>query len=88
MEITPQKDLLRLHLSGDWKLGSDIPIFSELNLGSPINQEQFSIQQFNGGLEMLVFAGDCVISFVGLITGKTKLRWRDFFVIVQECEGN
>ena len=44
-----------------------------------------SIEQCKGALEMLAFTGECATSFAGLITGKAKLRWRDFFAIVQEC---
>ena len=159
VEVNEKDDSLRLNLSGDWKLGSGIPEFSQFDLGSQISPRssicfdttqlgtwdsallvfilnvatfcndkkikldvdslpdnvrrlihlatavpekkdtrqagqrlnflaclgEGSIKQWESALEMMTFAGECTISFVKLLTGKAKLRWRDFFAIVQEC---
>ena len=158
-EINQTNKIVHLKLSGDWKLGFKIPVFSKLDLGSQIGPESSisfetsqlgkwdsgllvfimnvvtfcdeqdiklnvnslpdnvckliqlatavpekkdarqegprlnflarlgigTLKQLAGAFEMLSFSGECALSVVALLTRRAKLRWRDFFAIVQEC---
>jgi len=41
-----------------------------------------------GGLEFLAFTGECSLSIFNLLRGRARMRWKDFWPIVQECGVN
>jgi len=48
------------------------------------NMGQWGIDFCAGCKETLQFVGECCLSLLRLATGRTRLRWRDFFVILQQ----
>ncbi len=48
----------------------------------------WGIQCYRGALEFHEFVGQCALSFFRLLTGRTRLRWRNFLVTLQDVSAS
>ncbi len=47
-----------------------------------------TVDRYGEFLEMLVFTGECFASVLRMLAGRTSVRWKDFWLIVQEVGAN
>lgn len=47
-----------------------------------------AVEQYREFLEVLVFTGECSASVFRILIGRTSVRWKDFWLIVQEVGAN
>jgi phospholipid/cholesterol/gamma-HCH transport system permease protein len=87
---SPKLDGLPPDLHGLMELALAVP--EEIDAGDKSRQESkvellgdFTLQIWKNILSIADFTGQSILSFGRLLTGKTRLRARDFWAIVQEC---
>ena len=44
-----------------------------------------AIAAWDGGQEMLAFLGNCAIAFSRMLRGRAQFRWRDVFLVIEQC---
>ncbi len=84
-------------------LPNDLQRLLNLSLAVPEKEEarrddeaDFSLARIGKGavefyeqtLEILTFSGECTLSVLRLVVGRTSIRWRDFWLTIQEVGAN
>ncbi len=47
-----------------------------------------AVEFYEQTLEILTFSGECTLSVLRLVVGRTSIRWRDFWLTIQEVGAN
>jgi phospholipid/cholesterol/gamma-HCH transport system permease protein len=91
--VSIDRDALPAKLRGLLEMAMSVPV-ADVGRAAPHGRDPFwkvgvhATQVYGEFLAFIDFAGQCTIAFAGLVCGRSRMRWKDFWAILQDVGPN